>query len=248
MKVCKKCKEISCIGCYERKISKIRRRYYCLRYSIKKIFKRNKCNNDYTWENDLYDKKEENILEDWKQDKEKDVWEEKEIEMEGKDFGKELIEEINDRLLNVCEEEYENIEEYEKVEISIDKIRYSQRRINPLFQRNNSEGFRENIYDVIEGLKKGEIIYGDNKGNLPLISIVIKDNKVYSMDNRRLYCLKEVYTENKSICCIYRKDNVNFRRKRIQAIYESERELGEKNFKYNSVIIDKYAKGRRFIV
>ncbi|RIA85949.1 hypothetical protein C1645_741192 [Glomus cerebriforme] len=73
--------------------------------------------------------------------------------------------------------------------------------------------------------------------------IVIKENKVYSMDNRRLYCLKEVFEENVKICCKYRKDNQNFRRKRMQA--ETERkELGKSdNFDYRNIIIDK---GRKF--
>ncbi|PKY55777.1 hypothetical protein RhiirA4_475471 [Rhizophagus irregularis] len=40
MKICKECKEVTCIGCYETKCDKLKRKYRYLKWSIKKYIRK----------------------------------------------------------------------------------------------------------------------------------------------------------------------------------------------------------------
>ena len=245
MKACKKCKEVTCIGCYETKCNKLRRKYYKLKWIIEsyieKLFKDKVNDHEENWDN-----WKNNNWDDWNNKEYECEWgdEQEYIELkESFNFEKETIKDIDE--IMICVSEGSNWKECDKIEIPIGIIRYSQRKINPLFQSRNGELFRNHINDVIRGLKNKEIVYGKD---LPIIEVVIKESKIYSMDNRRLYCLKEIFESDEKIYCKYRKDNKNFQRKRLQAEYER-KSLGDgENFDYRSVVIDMYARGKEFVV
>jgi len=250
MKICKECKEVTCIGCYETKYNKLRRKYRYLEWNIKenirKLYKR-KNNYQMSYEEDNENWKNYNVEWEWN---ENDEWEKNNRDDEGNElkikesfnFEEEVMKDIDEVI--ICISELPNWKEYEKVEIPIDVIRYSQRKINPLFQTRRGRLMRDHVDDVIRELIEGKIMYDRD---LPIIEIVVKEDKIYSMDNRRLYCLKEVFRNNEKICCKYRKENKNFQRKRLQAEYERKGLGDDENFDYRSVIIDMYAKGKEFI-
>ncbi|RIA82669.1 hypothetical protein C1645_862261 [Glomus cerebriforme] len=235
MKICKACKEVTCIGYHRTLKDKIERKFYGIKWKIKDKLSKTR-NLDEYWKDSWKDSYE------IKNEYEDDNWNNKSYEklniLTGFNFEKEVLKDFKEIFLS---EKSNKWKEHEKVEIPVGVIRYSQRRINLLFQSRNGEVFRRHITEVVNELRDGKIVYDIN---LPIIEIVIEGNKVYSMDNRRLYCLKEVFEENVKICYKYRKNNQNFRRKRIQVEMERE-ELGESdNFDYRNVIIDMYARGR----
>jgi hypothetical protein len=248
MKICKECKEVTCIGCYETKCNKLKRKYRYLKWNIKeyirKLYKGKNNNYGINYEEDNENWKNYNVEWEWNENNE---WEKNSRDDEDNklkikksfNFKEEVINEVV-----ICISEVPNWREHEKVEILIDIIRYSQRKINPLFQTRGGKLTRDHVNNVVKELIEGKIVYGKD---LPIIEIVVKENRIYSMDNRRLYCLKEVFRNNKKICCKYRKDNRNFQRKRLQAEYERKSLGNDENFDYRNVIIDMYARGKEFI-
>jgi len=126
-----------------------------------------------------------------------------------------------------------NVKENEEIEIPVGILRYSQKKINPLFRGGL---IRKSIYETKEDLLKERIEYGTE---IPLIEVCIYENKIWSRDNRRLWCLKEILDEKSEVKCIFKKVDGNFMGKRKQAIRENK----EKDFDWYSVIVDMYAKG-----
>ena len=65
-------------------------------------------------------------------------------------------------------------------------IRFSQDSISSRFKNGNS------VSDTIDKLKTGELTAKD----FPNIRVVKRDGKLYTLDNRRLYCFKEAGLES----------------------------------------------------
>ncbi|CAB4418781.1 unnamed protein product [Rhizophagus irregularis] len=184
---------------------------------IRKSYKGKDNNYGINYEEDNENWKNYNVEWEWNENNEweknsRDDGDNKLKIRESFNLEEEVIKDINEVI--ICISEVPNWRENEKVEIPIDIIRYSQRKINPLFQTRRGKLTRDHVNDVIKELIEGKIVYDKD---LPIIEIVVKENKIYSMDNRRLYCLKEVFRNNEKICCKYREDNKNFQRKRLQA-------------------------------
>ena len=67
MKICKECQEVTCIGCYETKCNKLKRKYRCLKWNteeyIKKLYKGKDNNYKTNYEEDNENWKNHNIME-----------------------------------------------------------------------------------------------------------------------------------------------------------------------------------------
>ena len=225
--LCKYCKELTCIGCRESLWDKVQRKYlrimrYICNGTRNKEIKENIYNWDETEEWQDFDEYENG----WKCDKSE--YEIPELEFES--FAEICINGINEVMIV---NNLENVKENDEIEIPIGILRYSQKKINPLFRGGL---IRKSIYETKENLMKEKVRYGIE---IPLIEVCMHENKIWSKDNRRLWCLKEIFDKNEEIKCIFKNVDNNFRRKRRQAIKENK----EKDFNWYSVIIDMYAKG-----
>ena len=210
---------------------RIKNLYYKIRHrNSKEKYREYRENNENweNWKNDSYENDrnwEENI---WKIDTE--------INLE-KSLSEMIdIDEIMKRTNFVFGiEEINKVQTGEIVEVPLRIIRYSQRKINPVFRAGNS------VYTLIENMRKEYVKYVDD---VPMIKICIEDNKIYSFDNRRLYVLKNVLEENSNILCeIGNSNERNFIQKRKQAKRESD-DRNEVNFDYKTVILDRWARGK----
>jgi hypothetical protein len=187
---------------------------------FKKVFKKKgddlleKSYNDWlesnNWKNDYYNN--ENWIEEtgsckkWQENYEEILKEQIKIkyeEINWKEWRENIIKEFKE-ITEIERKIYESSEQ--EIWIPLEMIRYSQRKINPLYQTDNY-GRRKNIYKMIEKFKKEKVYYGKrnnkyeeiNKKIIPLIEVVKNENKMYSQDNRRLYIQSPLSTANLDI-------------------------------------------------
>ncbi|CAB4464207.1 hypothetical protein RhiirA1_451049 [Rhizophagus irregularis] len=272
--ICKKCNEITCIGCEEPLMSKIKRLYCKIKNNLL-IYKKDEkykyewdcsddnndwgdcsddnndwgCsddNNDWGCSDDNNEWGFSNDNNEWGCSDDDNEWDcsddnnewdcgddyDGKIELRnmGKIFEKIMLKSINEIIfINNLQCENNDV-----IDVPLEIIRYSQRKINPLFKGRGL--IRKSIYETVNELKNKEIKYGNE---LPIIEICVYEGKVWSMDNRRLYCLKEVFDGKEIIKCKNRKVNNNFLRKREQALIENE----EKDHDWYDIKIDIYSKG-----
>ncbi|RGB29124.1 hypothetical protein C1646_766972 [Rhizophagus diaphanus] len=247
--ICKKCNEITCIGCEEPLMSKIKRLYYKIKNNLL-IYKKDEkyeCEWDCRDDNNEWDCSDDNNEwgcsddnNEWGCSDDNNEWDcgdewdynngKIELRNMGKIFEKIMLKSINEIIfINNLECNNNDV-----IDVPLEIIRYSQRKINPLFKGRGL--IRKSIYETVNELKNKEIKYGNE---LPIIEICVYEGKVWSMDNRRLYCLKEVFDGKEIIKCKNRKVNNNFLRKRKQALIENE----EKDHDWYDIKIDIYAKG-----
>jgi hypothetical protein len=229
--------EITYIGCEEPLMSKIKRLYCKIKNNLL-IYKKDE-KYEYEWgcsdDNNEWGCSDDDN--EWDCSDDNNVWDcgddyngKIELRNMGKIFEKIMLKSINEIIfINNLECKNNDV-----IDVPLEIIRYSQRKINPLFKGKGL--IRKSIYETVNELKNKEIKYGNE---LPIIEICVYEGKVWSMDNRRLYCLKEVFDGKEIIKCKNRKVNNNFLRKREQALIENE----EKDHDWYDIKIDIYSKG-----
>jgi hypothetical protein len=215
-------------------------------------FNENKWNDDTNWNEEIQEEKE---YKEYYQEFEEYIFK-RDYQIEGiKETSEKWGRKVKDLLNEIMAKEEILKEEYKEVMIPLGRIRYSQRRINPLCQSKSKRidgeiirfGNRWTVYESIEMLKEGKVIYGKKKYNdkiIPYIEVVEYKGFIFSHDNRRLYILKNVYNSNEKIKCIIRKIDSRFKGKREQA--KRERDIIDGKEKYHdwrSIIIDESCKG-----
>jgi predicted RNase H-like nuclease (RuvC/YqgF family) len=112
MKICKECKEVTCIGCYETRCNKLKRKYRYLKWNIKeyirKLYKRKNNNHEMNYEEDNENWKNYNIEWEWNENNEwennsKDDENNKLEIKESFNFEEEVMKDINEVIICISE-------------------------------------------------------------------------------------------------------------------------------------------------